>query len=95
MIVTILGVVDFLVAELLVGGTGGFPRIDVDVGLGSWVTRVVTTTEVVLTGAEEGSSVRRVGVVLDEVVVGLGIVVTAVDTAPAVSVAGGVGWLSA
>lgn len=59
---------------------------------------MVTTAEAVLTGADEGpgSSVSRVGVVLlDEVVVGLATVVTAVDTALAVSVAGGVGLLSA
>lgn len=94
--VTTPGVVGFLVAQLLVGGTGGFPRVDVDVGLGSCVTRVVTTAEAVFIVAEEGSWVSRVGVVLfDEEVVGLGIVATPVDTTPAVLIAGGVGLLRA
>ena len=89
-IVTTPGVVCFFVAELPGGETGGFPRVDVDVGLGSCVTRVVTPAEVVLTAvAEEGSWVSRVGVVLLDEVGGLGAVATAV------SVAGAVGLLRA
>jgi len=59
------------VTRVVITMTGGD-----DVGLGSSVTRVVTTPGPL----DEGSWVRRVGVVLVDEVTGLGIVVTAVET---------------